>query len=191
MKKEKPKFGFKEVAKIVVGAGAILGGLYLGYNKIKYGQAFLDENIPDQSLLPEPMKRCFIEYDSRKAIEKRLDEIENLLNSSSEVEFEASILLVCATLERLLLKKLHDEAKNVISKKKKKMRDHKGMVDVARSLLSYKFIDREEYDQIVGISSNVRNPTVHGQFGKVVTSEALNSFQFLTSIANKFGVQEI
>lgn len=170
-----------------IAAGLLaLGGLVLGgvvaAKVAKKTFTFLKENVDWDAVGSEIVRalaQTQYDLDSITHTRDRLDRVEQLLQAEDDTSTETAALLLSATLEASL--KQMSQARNV----QQDFTETEGLVEIANKLAEHAVIDPSEVRSIKDFTYRVRNPVVHGQFGKVSKSDVLEHAHFVRTLLTK------
>ena len=113
---------------------------------------------------------------------ERLKRAEMLLELKDEISIDQAALLVSATLEAGLKAISHN--KNVESN----LDRTEGIVEIAINLKNANVISKEDFKAVRACVDKVRNPVMHGNFGKVKSAEVQKQIHFVRRFFDQHGI---
>lgn len=152
----------------------VVGGTFLLYKTVQHGIKYLQQV---DSPLVGAQRASILEFnrlDSRFQGQQKLKAIDEFLQKGDSLSNEIALLLISSTFERFI-SDLHKCSCNT------KLDRKKGMMPIVKDLRSNEIIDRDTYDRIKLFVSDIRNPTVHGDFDSINMGVVLKHYNWIKS----------
>lgn len=174
-----------EVLTGLLAIGGLVFGSIVAAKVVKKGFAFLRDNVDWESLGEEiirALEQTQQDIDSIKDNRERLARVERLLEAEDSISVDQAAMLLSATFEAGL--KNLSQARHV----QQSFGENEGMVEIGVILKDQAVISGDDLRGIKSFAYRIRNPVVHGEFGKLQKSDVMEQLGFVRGFLVKHGL---